>query len=164
MCKNQRFDTYYDVEKNTDKHIKFSWRTVLRKLRKILWNFQKTLFGREKSTKKFVENFDETFLLTFPYQKDVWAFHVPQCCPGLWPVFRAHHGSEITWHVTLKVRTKVITKVNTKVRPERSRLIIDAGLPNDYRLQSLPQRSDVIDLTSATRRSEPPLGPKLWNV
>ena len=63
-------------------------------------------------------------------------------------------------HVTLKVNTKPDTKVN----PEGARLRIDAGLPNGFRLQSLPQRSDLIDLTPATTGRSHPMGPKLWNL
>ena len=71
-------------------------------------------------------------------------------------------------HVTLKVNTKVNTKpdtkVNTRVNPDGARLRIDAGLPNGFRLQSLPQRSDLIDLTPARTRGSHPTGPKLWNL
>ena len=63
-------------------------------------------------------------------------------------------------HVTLKVNTNV----NTKVNSEWSCLVVDAGLPIGSRLQSLPQRSDLIDLTSGTTGGSHPLGPKLWNL
>ena len=59
-------------------------------------------------------------------------------------------------HVTLKV--------NTKLRPDGARLVIDAGLPDESRLQNLPQESDLIDLTPGTTGGSHPLGPKLWNL
>ena len=55
-------------------------------------------------------------------------------------------------------------KVNTKVNPEGARLVTDAGFPIDFRLQSLPQASDLIDLESATLGGSHPMGPKLWNL
>ena len=65
-------------------------------------------------------------------------------------------------HVTLKPDTKV----NTKVRPEGARLLIDAAVPIESRLQNLPQGSDIIDLTPATTGKSHPnvTGPKLWNL
>ena len=64
----------------------------------------------------------------------------------------------------MHVTAKPDMKVNTKVNSEWSRLVIDADLPIDFRLQSLLQGFDLIDLTPATSGRSHPVGPKLWNL
>ena len=57
-----------------------------------------------------------------------------------------------------------VTNVRMNFRPEGARLVIDAGLHIAFRLQSLPQESDLIDLTPGTSGRSHPMGPKLWNL